>query len=126
MNDARAILLKILDAIGYSEDKEKFAMEFFQNVSLQALLDLFSTLPQDKKDQLEQKITNAGNGAAEMQEELKAYFSEEQIQQAIKNSAKNAVTEYIKTIEPTLSDSQRQNLTNYFGEITKTVSPAAI
>lgn len=126
MNDAKAILLKILDVIGYSEDKDKFATEFLQNVSLQSLLDLFNTLPQDKKDQLQQKITSAGNDAAKMQEELKIYFTEDQLGQAIENSAKNAVTEYMKTIEPTLSDSQKQNLANYFGEITKTASPAAI
>ena len=126
MNDAKAILLKILDAIGYSEDKDKFATEFLQNVSLQALLDLFNTLPVDKKDQIQQQITSAANNPQAIQEALKTYFTDLQLQEAIKNSAKNAVTEYIKTVEPTLSDSQRQNLTNYFGEITKNSSPAAV
>ena len=124
MNDAKTILLKILDIISYSEDREKFTAEFFQTVSLQALLDLFNTLPQDKKDQFQQKIQGIENDAVQMQEELKKYFTQNQIEQTIETSARNAVTEYIKTIEPTLSDPQKQNLTNYFSEITKNVSPA--
>lgn len=124
MNDAKAVLLKILDIIGYSDDKEKFVAEFLQNVNLQALSDLFNTLPQDKKDQLQLKITSIGNNAAQMQEELKNYFTADQLSQAIENSAKNAVTEYIKTIEPTLSDLQKQNLANYFNEITQSASSA--
>src|SRR3989344_1658092 len=126
MNEPKAILLRILDIIGYSEDKEKFATEFFQNVSLQALLDLFNTLPQDKKDQLQQKIASLGSDAAKVQGELKAYFTDSQLEQAIENSAQNAVTEYMKAIDPTLSDSQKQNLANYFSEITTNASPATV
>ena len=126
MNDPKAILLRILDIIGYSEDKEKFATEFFQNVSLQALLDLLNTLPQDKKDQLQQKIASLGSDAAKVQGELKAYFTDSQLEQAIENSAQNAVTEYMKAIDPTLSDSQKQNLANYFSEITTNASPATV
>ncbi|OGH17974.1 MAG: hypothetical protein A3C22_00965 [Candidatus Levybacteria bacterium RIFCSPHIGHO2_02_FULL_37_10] len=124
MTDPKTIVFGILDIIGYSEDKEKFATEFLQTVSLQALLDLFNTLPQDKKDQFQQKIQGIENDAVQMQEELKKYFTQNQIEQTIETSARNAVTEYIKTIEPTLSDPQKQNLTNYFSEITKNVSPA--
>ena len=102
MNDPKVILIRILNTIGYSEDKEKFATEFLQNVSAQVFLDLFNTLPQDKKDQLQQKIQSLGNNAGKMQEELKAYFTDSQLEQAIENSAKNAVMEYMKTIDPTL------------------------
>ena len=124
MTDPKTIVFGILDIIGYSEDKEKFATEFLQTVSLQALLDLFNTLPQDQKDKIQQQITNAGNNPQAIQEALKRYFTDSQLQDAVRTSAKNAVTEYIKTIEPTLSDPQKQNLTNYFSEITKNVSPA--
>ena len=126
MNDPKQIILKVLDIIGYTNDRDKFAAEFLQNVSLQALLDLFNTLPQDKKDQLQQKLTDIGSDAVKMQEELKNYFAQAQLEQAIENSAKNAVTEYIKTIDPTLSDSQKQNLSNYFNEVTQNATPAAV
>ena len=113
MTDPKTILLRILDIIGYSEDKDKFATEFLQNVSLQALLDLFNTLPQDKKDQLQQKIVSVGNDTAKIQVELKVYFTPSQMEQAIEGSAKNAVTEYVKAIDPTLSETQRTNIANF-------------
>ena len=117
MNDPKAILLRILDIIGYSDDKEKYATEFLQNVSLQALLDLINTLPQDKKDQLQEKIAQIGNDTTKMQEELKAYFTDSQLEQAIENSAKNAVTEYMKAIDPTLSETQRTNIASFGKEL---------
>ena len=126
MNDPKPILIKILEIIDYAEDKEKFAAEFLQTISLQTLLGLINTLPQDKKDLPQQKIHGIENDAVKMQEELKNYFTQNQLEQAIENSAKNAVEEYIKTIEPTLSDSQKQNLTNYFNEIAKNSTSATV
>ena len=126
MTDPKQILLRILEIIGYSEDKDKFATEFLQNVSFQALLDLFNTLPQDKKDQIQQQITNANNDISKVQQALSQFFTEDQISKSIENSSKNAVEEYIKTIEPTLSQEQKQNLANYFNEIAKNTSPATV
>lgn len=80
-------------------------------------MDLFNTLPQDKKDQIQQHITNAGNNPQAIQETLKMYFTDLQLQGAIENSAKNAVTEYMKTIDPTLSETQRTNLMNFSKEL---------
>ena len=117
MNDPKVILLRILDIIGYSKDKEKFATEFLQNVSLQALLDLLNTLPQDKKDQLQQQIASVGNNPQTVSELLKSHFTQSQIEQGIQNASKNAVTEYMKAIDPTLSETQRTNLVNLFEEL---------
>ena len=120
MTEPKQILLRILEIIGYAEDKDKFATEFLQNVSLQSLLDLFDNLPQDKKSQISQNITSAGNDPQKLGEVLKSYFTQQHIQDAIQNSAKNAITEYINAIQPTLSDIQKQNLAAYFKELGKT------
>lgn len=124
MNDVRTMLLKILDLIDYSEDKEKFSAEFLRNVNLQALLDLFNTLPQDKKDQIQQQITSIGNNPLAIQETLRAHFADSQLQEAIKNSTKNAVTEYMKAINPTLSETQRTNIMNMAHELNQNNPPA--
>lgn len=126
MIDSKQILLRILEIIGYSEDKDKFATEFLQNVSLQALLNLFNTLSQEQKDKIQQQITSANDDASKIQQALNQFFTQDQLAQAIENSSKNAVTEYIKTIEPTLSDPQKQSLANYFNEIAKNTSPATV
>ena len=120
------MLIKILEIIGYSEDKDKFAMEFLENVGIKAQSDLIGALPQDKKDQLQQKIQSLGNDAAKVQGELLNYFTQDQIGQAIENSSKNAVTDYVKTIEPTLSDPQKTALAAYFTEIAPTPAPVAV
>lgn len=117
MNDPKTILLRILDIIGYSEDKEKFATEFLQNVSLQTLLDLFNALPQDKKDQIQQQITSAGNNSQTVRGILKSYFEESQIENAIQNASKNAVIEYMKAIDSTLSQTQKTNIVNFAKEL---------
>ena len=44
MNKHRDVLLKILDAIGYQDNKESFVSEFEKNIQLQALDDL---IPQE-------------------------------------------------------------------------------
>lgn len=113
MNDPKAILINILHIIDYREDKDKFATEFLQNVSLQALLDLFNTLPLEKKDQIQQQITNAGNNPQAVEQILKGYFTQSQIQDAIQNASKNAVTEYMKAIDSTLSETQRTSIMNF-------------
>lgn len=123
MTDPKAILLRILDIIGYSEDKEKFATDFLQNVSLQALLDLFNTLPQDKKDQIQQQIASAGNNPQALRDILKSYFTESQIEDAIQSASKNAVTEYMKSIDSTLSDTQRTSIANFAKELNQNNPP---
>lgn len=123
MNDPKAIVVRILDIIGYSEDKEKFAGEFLQTMSAQTLLDLFNSLPQDKKDQVKEQMTNTGNNPQAIQDILKTYFSESQIQDGLQNASKNAVAEYIKTIDPTLSETQRDNLVNLSKELNQNNTP---
>ena len=113
MNDPKAILLRILEIIGYSEDKEKFATEFLQNVSSQALLDLFNTLPDDRKGQLQEQIKSAESSPQVLEETLRSHFTQSQIQDALRNASKNAIVEYIKTIDPTLSETQRTNIVNF-------------
>ena len=119
MNDPKAILLKILEIIGYSEDKEKFATEFLQNVSMQSLLDLINSLPQDKQEELKQKNSTLQNDQKATGDMIKTYFTEQQIEDALQNASKNAVTEYIKAIDTTLSETQRNNLMSFFGELNK-------
>ena len=117
MTDPKAILLRILDIIGYSEDKEKFATEFLQNVSMQSLLDLINSLPSDKQEEIKQKTSVLQNDPKAAQDLFNNYFTKQQIERALQNASKNAVTEYIKAIASTLSEEQKTNLTNYSQEL---------
>jgi|SRR3989338_7160455 len=126
MADPKTILLRILDIIGYSEDREKFATEFLQNVSLQTLKDLLNILPQDKKDKIQQQIIGAGNNPQALRDILKSYFTESQIEDGVQNASKNAVTEYMKTIDSTLSETQRTGIVNFAKELNQNNPPVQV
>jgi hypothetical protein len=110
MKTVNDVILKILEAIEYVDDKEAFVKKFMNSVSLQAFIDLTQTLPQDKQEELKKAIIAAGEDAQKINDIVKNYFSEEQINNARENAAKNAVTGWMQAVDPTLSDSQRQKL----------------
>src|SRR5476649_1245134 len=110
MNDTKAILLKILEIIGYTDDKEAFATEFTNNIQMQSILDLIETLPADQQAGVKQKLTDSANNPEAIASILKEHFTQEQLQQSLQKSAKQAFTEYIQAISTSLSTEQKQNL----------------
>lgn len=71
------VLLKILNAIEYREDKEKFANKFIQTTSQQTLVDLVTALPVDKQSQIKKEFSEA-NTQEKVTDVLKKYFTDEQ------------------------------------------------
>jgi hypothetical protein len=110
MNDYKSILLDMLGAINYTEDKEKFIAKFTNNIQLQSLKNLVQALSATKLKEIKNKLSSASNDQQKVSEILKSYFTEEQMQQALKNAAKDAVSNYITAINNTLSDTQRESL----------------
>jgi len=117
MNDSKSILLKILDTIGYADDKEAFANKFLENVHLQSLLNLIQSLPADKQNEAKQKLTENSNNPEEIASVLKEYFSQSEMQQSLQKSAQDAVNNYIQSINNSLSNEQRQNLIKVVEEV---------
>jgi hypothetical protein len=111
MMDLKTILLDILTAIGYNEDKEVFIEKFIKNIELQSFMDLMQGLPQNKQEELEGQLATVSNDPKKILQTSKGYFSEEQLQQTLQNVTKDAVSNYITAISDTLSDGQRENLT---------------
>lgn len=110
MNNPKNILLKILEIIGYSDNKEIFADEFLKNIQAQSVIDLIQSLPQDKQSQIKKQLLTNPNDPNKVADVLKLYFNNEQIQEALKNASKTAMEEYIEAISPTLSSTQKNNL----------------
>mgnify|MGYP001582613593 CR=1 FL=1 len=117
LNTPNDILLKILDVIDYGDNKHAFIDEFIKNVQLQSLLDLISTLPTDKQEEIKTKLSTNVNDADKVASTLGAYFTQSQMQDALEVASKNAITKYIETINGTLSVSQKQELANAFQEL---------
>lgn len=110
MDEYKTILLEILDAIGYSDDKEAFITEFIKNIKLLSLQDLIKTMPQDKQKEITGKLFAAGNDYEKITGILKSFFSEEQIQKSIKDTTRDNIIEFITEIDDSLTDAQRNKL----------------
>lgn len=117
MNNHRDILLKILETIGYQDDKEAFVSEFEKNIQLQTIADLIKSLPFDRQDIIKQKLGDASNNPEKVSAVLKDRFPESQLQMALENTAQDSITKYIQSIQKTLSESQRNDLIKVLQEI---------
>ncbi|MGH7203526.1 MAG: hypothetical protein ACREHC_03735 [Candidatus Levyibacteriota bacterium] len=117
----KTILLKILDAIEYTDDKEAFANEFMQNTSLQTVTDLVDTLPHEKKEEVKKAFVESTTDET-VSEILKKYFSEEQKQKAFENAVSTSIKRWMQAIQHTLNESQKKNLADLEESITSGIS----
>lgn len=118
--DPKQIILQVLGIIGYEGDKDKYANDFLALCLQKALFSLMTDFPQDKQDQLVQRLSLT---LPERQEALLLeYFSAEKLQEAVKESSKSTFEEYLQTIIPTLSEDQKNKLEAYLSS----QAPAAV
>ncbi len=99
-----------MDAIGYTDDKEKFADEFIKNIQLQSLSNLVQSLPVDKQDEVKQRLDNNSSNPEAFASILNGNFSQSEIQQSLQKSAQDMVSDYLQSINDSLSVEQRNNL----------------
>jgi spermidine/putrescine-binding protein len=121
MNDAKSFMLKILDTIGYADDRENFSDEFIKNTNLQSLSNLIQTLPSDKQDEVKQKLTENSNNPEVVTSILTKYFSQPEIQQSLQKAAQDMMSDYLQSINNSLSIEQKDNLTKVFAELHQNV-----
>jgi hypothetical protein len=93
MNTARDILLKILTAIDYSDNREARTGEFLRNIHLQSLVNLMQSLPSEKQTEIKQQLSENTDSSEKLASLLKDYFSQRELHQALENAAKDAVTQ---------------------------------
>lgn len=110
MKDYKVILLEILDAIGYSDDKEAFITEFIKNIQLLSIQYLIKAMPSQSQKEINGKLFVAGNDYEKISVILQSFFSPEQIHDSIKNTAKDCVMEFISAVHDSLTDAQRNKL----------------
>lgn len=118
------ILLKILGAIDYADDKDAFVKEFTEVVNIQALESLISALPQDQQDTLKNELTANKDYSEKVSEILRGRFPAEQMQKSLEETMQKSVTEWMQAVNPTLNDVQRQKLLDLSQELNPTPPPA--
>lgn len=108
------LLLKILTIIEYSDSKEEFVSKFIVNLHLQVLLDLISTLPLDRQEEIKFSLARSSSHPDKVTRTLSTYFSQEQIKDAFEVASRDSVGKYIEAIDDALSNRQRQELAKVF------------
>ncbi len=110
MINPQDVLIKILTTIDYTDNKEEFVNQFIINIHLQAFLDLISTLPIDRQEEFKLTLARNSKYADKIKRILSTYFSQAQIQESFEVASKDSIEKYIKAINDTLSNHQRQEL----------------
>lgn len=116
----RELLLKILNIIGYSGNKESYTDEFLRNIPLLALEDLILTLLPQTQQEIKQKLSDNYQDPEMVAIIVREYFSDLEFQEALKKAAKNAITNFIQKISNTLSDNQKDEIIKLFEELNQT------
>lgn len=111
-DQAKSIILKTLDIIGYEDDKEDFANKYVDGCYKKTIAGLLETLPKEKQDELTGSITS-DSSPEQIKDILLKYFSQEQFTEALEKAVGDSFKEYIDSVTLTLSDSQKTELNSY-------------
>jgi hypothetical protein len=114
--DDKKILLALLDIIDFSQDREVYTEQFFQNCQKQAFLDIFNKMPFDKRQHITGLLGKEENEERK-RDLLLQYISEKEYIDSLKSVSQAAFTKLIETLTPTLSTEQLTKLQLFFQEI---------
>ena len=112
-------LIQLLEAIEYAEDQEKFVDEFIKNVRLKSLLNLMETLPEEQQTVMQETLTQATK-PEDVEQLLTTSFTNEQRKEAFNQAAQAEIQLFLQSLQPTLTDTQRQKLLELFQKLSPT------
>lgn len=113
--DTKVNFGKILDIICYKGDQEELYNNLLGLCYMNALANLIEGLSEDKREQAEREILQVKH--QQQADSIKKYFSESQIDGALKKSSEKIFQDYYNSIKPSLSKAQVLKLNNYLGSV---------
>lgn len=108
-NPVRKLLVKLLSIVGYQDDLEQGANEFLNLIKDQAILDLVQSLPTEEQEKYKE-IKTSDFDPEKASQMIQSHFSAEDIQTALNKASKSIITDYLNTINSSLSVEQKQAL----------------
>jgi hypothetical protein len=93
-------------------------------ISSQALVSLVKTLPEEKQVEADKKIAEAGS-QENFAKAVSEYFSDEQVEKAVDEASQVAISEWLRSVAPTLNDEQRGKLLVLSEELQKLVKSSS-
>ncbi|MFH1566036.1 MAG: hypothetical protein ABIB98_02435 [bacterium] len=103
------IIVELLNIIGYTSDKQKFANEFLDCCKKKAFLELINTLSEEEREALNKQIKEEGE-----------QFNNEKYNQTVKKVVEDTFKAYVQTITPNLTKIQLENLQLFFKRLAPT------
>jgi len=116
----QVLILKILEAINYTGDKEKFVKDFVTNTQLQTFAALAETLSPEKQKKLAEDTVSVQEDQEKALNILKEYFTEEQIQKAFEEAGIGEIKGLLESVKNTLNEEQKQSVVSLFKETSPT------
>ncbi len=108
--------MRILEIIGYTDDKETFAGEFVEVCIQQSFLEMIDRLPKEKVSQLEEKVKQAKDIKTFLRV-LHTYLPPELLARCIERNTAQLFEEYLKEIVPTLDEKKAIELKKFLETI---------
>ena len=109
----KEILLKILELIDYSEDKEAWTVEALGVINLNTFNALVLSLSSEKQKEIENQL-KIENAIQKIPQVLNAYFTKEQIRVQFEKSSEDFLQKFLESVFPKLSMDQQELVGNYF------------
>jgi geranylgeranyl pyrophosphate synthase len=103
-------IISILDIIDFTKDKEAFAEQILVQCSMQTMVKVVETLPEDKREALTTKFKEHPNDVEKLNEVLLEFVTKEEVQKIMEEVVQQAITEWMQAIASSLSDAQKQQL----------------
>lgn len=115
----KEFILKILEIIGYQDDKNAFVEDFFATIKQRTAAKMLQEIPQGKLQVFEESATTDTNPSMDQ------VASAEQLEQAFKNEYDALLSEWFDDIKTSLSSDQIKNLSGLFGQFSSNQSQAS-
>lgn len=107
--DTKSVFIQILTIIEFEENKEKFADDFIRLCLQQAFVELLMHVPVDIRKQFQDKVIQHKD-IAEIASLLRPYIHLPEIEKKVQATTTNLLTDYIRTISPTLDKTKQKRL----------------
>ncbi len=116
MKNPFEIILKILDIIEYSDDKNEFAENFMYVCNMKAIVEMLQLLPEKENEEIHNLLKETKDENLVI-EKLKEYIHPDEFHEILSSTSALLFQEYIEHILPTLNTFQKENLADYLKTI---------
>jgi hypothetical protein len=109
------ILNKVLEIIGFGDDRESFVQKFLENCHKLALQDFIKSLPEETQAEIE-KLTD-DPASPENAQKFKEILETSNYKDFLEKATSTLFGEFLEAITPSLSQDQKNELREYLTSI---------